>query len=115
MKATKLNEADWTLDRWDIEHYSHCFLECVGNENGFGSALFRMGNEPLSDNLFSFFKNQFANMKQWKVPQGQFFTFGEKGERELASILHESIADKKRLIEAMENVLQNLPEPLPCL
>ena len=55
MKSTKLNETDWTLDKWDIEHYSHCFLECVGNEKGFGSALFRMCNEPLSDNLFFFF------------------------------------------------------------
>ena len=115
MKATKLNEVNWTLDRFDIEHYTQEFSEYAEKENGFGSSLFHMSNEPFSDNLFSYFKNQFANMKQWKTPQGQFFTFGEKGERELASILHESIADKKRLIEAMENVLQNLPEPLPCL
>jgi len=29
MKPTKLKETDWTLDKWDIEHYSHCFLESV--------------------------------------------------------------------------------------
>jgi len=112
MKPTKLKETDWTLDKWDIEHYSHCFLECVEKEKGFGSALFSMCNEPLSDNLFAFFKNQFSNMKQWKAPQGQFFTFGEKGERELAGILHNSIADKKRLIEEMEQVLKELPESI---
>lgn len=103
---------DWTLDRFDIEHYTQEFSEYAEKENGFGSSLFHMGNEPFSDNLFAYFKNQFANMKQWKTPQGQFFTFGEKGERELAGILHKSIADKKRLIEEMEQVLKELPESI---
>ena len=99
---------DWTLDRSDIEHYTQEFTEYAEKEKSFDSSLFHMSNEPFSDNLFSYFRNQFENMKQWKTPQGQFFTFGEKGERELAEILHKSIADKKRLIEEMEQVLQKL-------
>jgi hypothetical protein len=106
---------DWTLDTCDVEYYSKEFAEYAGKENGFGSALFCMSNEKLSDSLFSYFKNRFENMKQWKTPMGQFFTFGEKGERELADSLHKSIAEKKRLIAEMESVLQDLPESFPVI
>lgn len=108
-----MKTTNWTLDIYDIENYTKEFSECAEKENGFGSPLFHMSNEPFSDNLFSYFKDKFSNMKQWKLPQGQFFTFGKKGEMELAGILHKSISEKKRLIEEMESALKELPESLP--
>lgn len=104
---------DWTLDNYDIENYTQEFKEYAEKENGYGSSLFRMSNEPFSDKLFAYFKCIFPTMKQWKAPQGQFFTFGEKGEMELVSILNQSIAEKKKVIAEMEKVLDKLPKPLP--
>ena len=103
-----MKTTDWTLDRSDIEHYTQEFAEYAEKEKGSSSSLFHMSNEPFSDNLFSYFRNHFENMKQWKTPQGQFFTFGKNGEQALSVMLQKSIAEKKRLIAEMEQVLQKL-------
>lgn len=101
------------LDLDEVDYYRKEFSDCLSAEKGFGEPLFRMGNEPLSDELYEGFKAEFPTMKLWKTPMGQFISFGKKSEMQLAGILHDVINEKKKLIAEYEEVLERLPPSLP--
>ena len=101
------------LDQWDIEHYTKEFAEYAEKENGFGSSLYCMSNEPFSEELYTYFKKFYPELKLWKTPRGQNITFGKKGEMELASKIHQRIAELKNLIKDYESIIEELPESIP--
>lgn len=100
------------LNNFDIEYYEKEFAEYASKENGFGESLYCMSNERLADDLYNYFSSKYSNMKLWKTPQGQFISFGYKGETDLSGRIHRRISEMKNIIAEYEKTLEQLPKPI---
>lgn len=104
----KSNAEQWNyLDSGEIEYYTKEFSDILESEKAEVSVidtLFSMSNKPLFETLYNHFSKIFPSMQKWKTPQGQFFTFGEKGKARLQNLINARLQELKELIQEYEKI-----------
>ena len=99
------------LDASDIEYYTKEFndiLESEKSDVAIVDLVFSMSNKPLFETLYNYFSKVFPSMQKWETPQGQFFTFGEKGKARLKNLINARLIEIKEMIAEYEKTLNKI-------
>jgi hypothetical protein len=104
----KSNAEQWNyLDSGEIEYYTKEFndiLESEKSDVAIVDLVFSMSNKPFFETLYNYFSKIFPSMQKWETPQGQFFTFGEKGKARLKNLINARLQELKELIQEYEKI-----------
>lgn len=108
----KSNAEQWNyLDSGEIEYYTKEFndiLESEKSDVAIVDLVFSMSNKPLFETLYNYFSKIFPSMQKWETPQGQFFTFGEKGKARLKNLINARLIEIKEMLAEYEKTLNKI-------
>lgn len=103
-RAENANSGGGKMDKIEKGYYLAELAECEERDT-----MYHMANVESAHEIMTEFSAMFPKMELWETERlGQFFTFGMKGKKELASILNAMKCGYENAIAEAEKILWRL-------